>query len=342
MNTHSLKLLFLLICALMFAGCNNDIFIDDSSPSDSDFKIQAGGEKEVSFSTDYLYSVKLELSSLDYDWTTYADNDYSNTYHSRSSLYIMDQASSLPFLNRVEAVNDMVQVEFVQEKAGRLKIRLLGNTSGENISGQIRLVYSYKETSIRFTLMREEEAGGYIITGLTYGEGCSNDFRDSKRTLLTVRNNGDTPVTQTLCPADYCGISVKFTTEALSRFELDPAQDYPEVEIPTYVYRESVNWISGGFHGTTVRYSPDVIAMKPLDSGLINGKSFYDTYPVEIVPHSATAFDLSLSYILMTAKGTLHIYNPVTGSKRDLPTVVQVLQPYLFNFQWQNVPINEQ
>lgn len=342
MNTHCLKLLYLIILALLSAGCNNDIFINDSPPSAGEVKIKTGDAKEISFSTDNLSSIRLEFFTLEYDWTTYGEDGYSNSYRSRSGLYIMDRQSSLPFINRVEAVNDMVSVEFVQEKAGRLKIRLLGNTSGENISGQIRLVYSYKETSIRFTLMREEEAGGYIITGLTYGEGCSNGFRDNRRTLMTVRNNGDTPLTQTLCPADYCGISVKFITEALSRFKLDPAQDYPEVEIPTYVYSESVSWISGGFHGTTVRYSPDVIAMKPLDSGLINGKSFYDTYPVEIAPHSATAFELSLSYILMTAKATLHIYNPVTGNKRDLPTVVQVLQPYLYNFQWQSAPINEQ
>lgn len=342
MNTHCLKLLYLIILALLSAGCNNDIFINDSPPSAGEVKIKTGDAKEISFSTDNLSSIRLEFFTLEYDWTTYGEDGYSNSYRSRSGLYIMDRQSSLPFINRVEAINDMVRVEFEQPTSGRLKIRLIANNSGENISGQVRLTYSYKEEYIHFTLMREEEAGGYLITGLTYGEGCSNDFRDNRRTLLTVRNNGDTPVPQTLCPADYCGISVKFTTEALSRFELDPAHEFPEVEIPTYVYRESSSWISGGFHGTTVPYSSEVIAMKPLDSGLINGKSFYDTYPVEIAPHSATAFELSLSYILMTAKGTLHIYNPVTGSKRDLSTVVQVLQPYLYNFQWQNVPINEQ
>lgn len=148
--------LIIALFAFLLAGCNNDIFIDDAAPSDRDFTIHAGEGKEVTYSTDFIRSIRLELSSFEYDWTIYADYGYSNSYDRRSWLYIMDKSSSLPFITRATAVTDLVRVQFDRPAEGKLKINLLGNTSGENVTGRVVLTYSYKEEIICLTLMHEE------------------------------------------------------------------------------------------------------------------------------------------------------------------------------------------
>lgn len=340
-NTRCIRLLIPLF-ALFLSGCNNDIFIDDAAPSDRDFTIHAGEGKEITYSTDFLRSIRLELSSFEYDWTIYADYGYSNTYDGRSWLYIMDKSSSLPAVTRATAVTDLIQVEYLQPAEGKLKINLLGNTSGENITGRIVLTYSYKEEIIGFTLMREETKGAYIVSGLTYGEEFRDEFSDIKRTLMTVNNNSDKTITQSLCPADYCDIRVMFETPALKNFMLDPEEAFPEVEIPTFLSSGTDGVISGALHGIKAVYSTDQVILKPLDSGLINDKSFYTSYPVEIAPHSAAAAEISLSYIIITANATLHICNSTTGERHDLPTTVRVIQPFFYNFIWKDVPVDIQ
>jgi len=79
MHTYCLKLSFLLFALLLLTGCNNDIFIDDTPPSSSDFEIAIGEGKEVTFATDYLRSIQLQLDRFSYDWTTYNEYGYTQT-----------------------------------------------------------------------------------------------------------------------------------------------------------------------------------------------------------------------------------------------------------------------
>lgn len=340
MKTQCFKLI-LLVAALALTACNNDIFIEDIQPSGNDFTVGTGEMKSVSFGTEYLRSIQLQLDRFQYDWTIFGEN-YSNTYNSRSSLYLMDVSSSLPFINRVMAVNSQIEVEFLQEKTGHLTIKTLSNISGESISGRIKLTYTYKEEYIRFVISREIEEGKYIITGLTYDNtNFSNDFRSITTTPLTINNNSPKPMTQSFCPENWCMIQGKFETEHLYNFDIDPDQEYPEVEIPTFVNKENESVIAGALNGTKVRYTTNPFAIKPLDSGSVNGNSFYAVYPIEIPPYTTVKGVLNLQRIFITAKATLHIENPVSGRTHDLPTTVEITQPFFYTFKWQEIQPDE-
>ena len=92
----------------------------------------------------------------------------------------------------------------MQEKLGKIKIRSLKNISGENVSGRIKLEYSYKTEYVSFTIMREEEEGHYIITALTYEPDISNDFRTTTSNRITINNRGPNTITQSYCVENIC------------------------------------------------------------------------------------------------------------------------------------------
>ncbi len=341
MHTYCLKLSFLLFALLLLTGCNNDIFIDDTPPSSSDFEIAIGEGKEVTFATDYLRSIQLQLDRFSYDWTTYNEYGYTQTYNDYTRLYLMDVSSSLPFISRVEAVSNDLTVEFVQEKLGKIKISSLKNISGENVSGRIKLEYSYKTEYVSFTIMREEEEGHYIITALTYEPDISNDFRTTTSNRITINNRGPNTITQSYCVENICQIYVRFETPSLRNFDIDTDSEFPLVEIPTYIQTAETEMVTGKFNGEKVRYSEELSYIKPLDSTSVNGLSFSAVYPVEIPPMSAAISNMTISRIIMTAKGSLRISNPISGRSHDLPTTVTVIQPFFYTFNWKISPLDE-
>lgn len=345
MPTKYIKYLILLM-SVTLSACNSDIFIDDAPPSDKWVSVGVGEERPVSFQTTSLQSITLSLNTFSYGWTIYDIDGNSTTYQDRQELYMMEVSSSLPFISRVVAVSEEVEVEFIQNTLGHVTIRLLKNISGRKISGSVRLGYSYKVASVDFTLEPEAEEGAYFITSLIYNGGPSsivNDYRTSQTTPYTILNQGSSkPIHGSFCPETWCMIMVRFDTRNLSAFTLDSGQEWPEVEIPTYVSTAETEVVAGGFHGTTVRYSTEMIYMKPLDNASVNGLSFYAEYPVEVPPESAMKGQMTLSRIIMAAPATMRIHNPVSGRTHDLPTTVTVVQPFFYTFHWQKAPIENE
>lgn len=134
---------------------------------------------------------------------------------------------------------------------------------------------------------------------------------------------------------------VIFNTNGMDRLKLDPYAEMPVVEIPSYIHRDDVEEIAGGFNGREIQFSREIIVTDTPDNALIGGGSFNVDYPVEVPPMSARELNLSINRIIMRANGELTLVNNRNDKELKLPFVVTVMQPYNYSCKWEEATIDE-
>lgn len=249
----------------------------------------------------------------------------------------------MPKITRMLAENDDVAFEVTRTGENELTISSIMNMTGYDVHGSIMLSYTYKEEFIAFSILPSPDGPTlYSIKGLSYNKASlSQGFSDEQSTPFRIINETQSVTKQVFNPQQHCTTMVIFNTNGMDRLKLDPDAEMPVVEIPSYIHRDDVEEIAGGFNGREIQFSREIIVTDTPDNALINGGSFNVDFPVEVPPMSAREINLSINRIIMIANGELTLVNNRNDKELKLPFVVTVMQPYNYSCKWEEATIDE-
>ncbi len=324
---------------LLFIACNNDIFIDNESPSDKELTIPVTGEASFMFQTDNLKSIQIIFHEQKFDCTTYIPTgDKLMEYQNRGSLIIYDKSSSMPYIERTSAENPNVAFDIIRHPKNKLTISFKRNILGRHFNGMIKLEYTYKEENVKFVIeSSEKEIPIFKIVGIHYTDNKIDYRFNSKIEFpMTINNTGSETMTQSFCPENQCRMTVHLQLPEINTPQIESYNGM--IALPTY----NPETRKPEFMGEKLQFKIGNQNLPPLDAALTDGQSFHTEYPVEIPPQSSVRGVLNRYDIFISAWGNLTARN--MRNENDvitIPFLIKIVQPVSYNFHWENISLDE-
>lgn len=171
-------LLICMLLALVTTGCNDDVFVDDSTPSENSVSIDGdGGEAEVRYQPKGLMYMSFDVYG--------GNNPY--VYLGKDGKKLTGEFKPSE-IKRIELTN--VYEDFYAEVNGdMITFHSVENSSGMDLNHQLRLDYGYK---VEFVDVNVRPGSIMQLKTLTYDFNSVVELPQQKRTSVThYTNNGD-------------------------------------------------------------------------------------------------------------------------------------------------------
>lgn len=303
----TLRLALVFVIAAMVAGCNDEVFVDQFEPSETEVTIKGnGGRKAVGYESKNLKTLSLDLFTEEKPYVEYLDSEGTpiNPYCNASKLALIvyeSPAGTMKFSIRVTPKT--------------LMIESFENFSTFNHSTTIRLDYGF---AVRFIKVIMTGLSEIELVDISYEMDMMSVNPEAKVVSgkITYQNN-DNPAPWELNLKPYLTMPAFVEMEPTDVWARSIGRhEYP---VPTFSNGE---W---GLHGTKIEMS-------------FGSKGYYATTAVDkdasvlvvVPPYSSIIVHESVYYATMSVPFTAVFKNPVTGNEFTTGGVCRVNEPFDF------------
>ncbi len=325
-KTLTNNILIIISLLISLTGCNNEVFVDDYKPSETEFTFGGnGGSGSFSFQTDALDQLsiscndRLTILRIGYDGET-IDETYG---------YGAEWDSSVKTIEIQAGKDSYMRLTRVQ--SDRLDIECNGNIRNHYIIIDVKMYYSYKTDEVRITWAENRNPtfeAEYTLTAISYDKEsvtCNADpwIQDAS---TTFHNNTAKPMECTILYDNYNFGLVKFTLINTQHY-IKLAENQPSVSIPTV----ADNGIPG-FYGKFAPFSTTTKRTFPM---YMPGH----TESTVVEPMCAMRADVLTYRHVLSAYCYVTLENSETKETEQVECRVQVFQPYNITVKWSDVPL---
>lgn len=312
--------LFLFCCMqLLLFSCNQELFIDELSPSVNGSSVQSDGS-----------TMCIDLGTGDWSINSvYTDEGtlYGDIYDLEGHLLSGDKPLCSEGLVRMVSRHPMVDFVLERNRTDELLLTVKENPGGVAFPLFIVVGNQYEARTINLSLEPSEpyrlDSISYVL--YSYGVRDSLSFANGDETVVVCNSHSSQSLQSLIYPFRNASAWVKFT--ALGREPLDLlGTDRPLVHIPV----SSDFWLilSDGTYALSSEYIPvaiseqlksvsEKVTVPPLQSMTIKTKCWYEEKSIDC---------------------TLYVTHPRTGRKRQINAVCERLDPVDYTLYYEAIP----
>ncbi len=284
--------------ACTFTACNNDVFVEDFRPAETDIKLDGNGGS---------YFIRTENNDFDYVEFRIWDGYDLNTiiYDSEGNPEIFS-TSTYPLKNYGKAsyFNDLFSLSLLRTPEG-ITVTVDENNYDRDISGSLMMSTSEVTYSIEVTV---SPGARYDIESIDYTlEYPETEKYSVLGQAVTVSNNSDTPSTFTIShiyKESYSKAQFNFEYEFPPAYRLLARPTLVEIPLPTADDTLALP-------GCEILFNPEAqnIGLQSVDPAT--------SVDVIIPPHTTQRILLWIKYTKYSLWASVTLLNPVSGKRQN-------------------------
>lgn len=279
MHYFKIRFQIVILLAIVFSACNNDIFVDSVSVPKEEITLDGNrGSQEFKITKKGLMDVKFDN---DIDYRTY------QTYYDKEGQRI-NQVSNIDEISKIVYNSDRFAIE-LQISGNNVVTTALDNTYEGDINVWADLIYKDQTKTINFIIT---PGAPMEVTEIFQGLSPLSETKISTSTTKLLRNNTSESLKFSIYPFRDVSSTVNFTFED----EYRDINATVEIDLPLYMDGEWKNFTFNNFVDVNLAYHTNYYAF---------GTDIEKVEYIEVPAYSTAVAQINMTFAIMDEDCTI-------------------------------------